>query len=166
MKFSPEAYKIDQISIGCLTSVDVGRISSLDSYQEHDLNRLKDKCRSYLDHRKKYLHAQLKQLAEKNNDSLTDDDKGQSESESESLCKQLAELGEEQAAVDAPPDNSHLPGSTIEWKPAENMEEHVPIVFLDLNENSLNESQSEGEEDALEEDFEGEDDFVSEKGNR
>lgn len=148
MLFSPEAHKIDRISIGCITGVDVS-LNSLDSYQEHDLNRLKDKCRLYLENRKQYLYSQLKQLADK--DIQTDEDKERHES----LCKQLADLGEEQAAVDAPPDDSHLPGSTIEWKPADNMEEHVPIFFLDLNEDYLNELQSE-EEDDEENEFGGE----------
>lgn len=128
MLFSPQAHKIDRISIGCIVSQYVG-LCSLDSYQEHDLNKLRDKCRSFLEQRKHYLHSQLTQLS----DSQKDEDKERYES----LCKQLANLGDEQAAVDAPGDDSHLPGATLQWNPLPGMEEHIPIVFMDLNEDEL-----------------------------
>lgn len=128
MLFSPQAHKIDRISVGCIVCQDVG-VSSLDSYQEHDLNRIREKCRSLLDQRKLYLHSQLTQLS--------DSEKEEDKERYESLCKQLAELGEEQAAVDAPSDGSHLPGATLQWNPLPGMEEHVPIVFMDLNEDDL-----------------------------
>lgn len=133
--FNLEPHRIDKISVGCILGVDAG-LSSLDSYQEIDLNKLKEKCRSVLENRKLYLYSQLKQLSESN--------KNEDEKERyESLCKQLVDLGEEQAAIDAPSDNSHLPGSTIEWTPVGGMEEHVPIIFLDLNEEVLNEKLNE-----------------------
>jgi kinesin family protein 13 len=76
----------------------------------------------------------LKLLQSGGDDGDDQNDKSEEEAERyESLCKQLVDLGEEQAAIDAPTDNSGLPGSTIEWKPPENTEEHVPILFLDLD---------------------------------
>lgn len=128
MLFAPEAHKIDRIWIGGITCQDIG-LHALDSYQEQDLNRLRDKCRTLLDKRKQYLYEQLKQLS----DSQNDEDKERYES----LCKQLADLGDEQAAVDAPADNSHLPGATLQWFPTPGMEEHVPIVFLNLADSDL-----------------------------
>lgn len=134
MLFNLEPHKIDKISIGCIQGIDAG-LAPLDSYQEVDLNKLKEKCRSVLENRKLYLYSQLKHLSETNR---TEDEKDRYES----LCKQLVDLGEEQAAIDAPNDNSHLPGSTIEWTPNEGMEEHVPIVYLDLSDEILNEKSN------------------------
>jgi hypothetical protein len=76
---------------------------------------------------------------------LLSEEKNKTDEESEryeSLCKQLIELGEEQAAIDAPADNSGLPGSTIEWKPAGNTEEHVPIIFLNINEENSSQNMN------------------------
>lgn len=117
--------------MGCIVCQDTG-ITPLDSYQEYDLNRVRDKCRSMLEHRKQYLYEQLKQLS-----AAVEEQSDEERERYESLCKQLADLGDEQAAVDAPPDNSHLPGATLQWSPASGIEEHVPIVFLDLSEEDL-----------------------------
>lgn len=103
----------------------------LDSYQDIDLNNLREKCKEILESRKQYLYSQLK-LVNNNVDEQTDEDKERYES----LCKQLMNLGEEQVALDAPEDNSGLPGSTIEWEPSSGMEKHVPIVFLDIDDDA------------------------------
>ena len=136
--FNLEPHKIDTISVGCVLGKDLGLTQPLDSYQESDLNKLKEKCRQILEDRKLYLYSQLKLLSEEQNKSEEENERY------ESLCKQLVDLGEEQAAIDAPADNSGLPGSTIEWRPAENMEEHVPIIFLNLSdETSRSDSDAE-----------------------
>lgn len=127
--FTHKPHKIEQISIGCIECQDL-ITSTLDSYQEHDLNRLREKCRSMLDQRKHYLYSKLKQLSEFKKD--------ENKEIYESIYKQLADIGEEQAALDAPSDDSHLPGATLKWNPAQGMEEHVPIVFMDLFEDDLN----------------------------
>lgn len=138
MLFSPEAHKIDRVWIGSIVCQDIG-VTPLDSYQEHDLNRLRDKWRSLLDQRKQYLYEQLKQLTDKKLEQQTDGGEASEEDKErhEALFKQLADLGDEQASVDAPPDNSHLPGATLDWRPATGVEEHVPVVFLDLSEDDL-----------------------------
>lgn len=134
--FNFEPHKIEKVSVGCVLGKDLGTTSPLDSYQEIDLNKLKERCKQILEDRKQYLYSQLKLLSEEKN-------KTDEESERyESLCKQLFELGEEQAAIDAPADNSGLPGSTIEWKPAENTEEHVPIIFLNINEEKCSQNMN------------------------
>jgi hypothetical protein len=156
MLFGLEAHKIDKISIGCVQGLDMG-LNPLDSYQELDLTRLKDKCRRILDNRKHYLHSQLKQQINNDSGNRSDDDKERYES----LCKQLGELGEEQVALDAPHENSHLPGSTIKWTPADGMEEHVPILFLDLDESKLKQQKPDG----ASEDEEEEHDLVGGDGN-
>lgn len=135
MLFNLDAHKIERLSVGCVQGQDMGTVP-LDSYQEIDLNRLKEKCRQILENRKQYLQSQLSQQLSESNKS--DDDKERYES----LCKQLAELGDEQAAIDAPGENTHLPGSTIQWKPPDGVEQHVPIVFIELNDFSSSSSFS------------------------
>jgi hypothetical protein len=110
MLFNVEAHKIDKISVGSILVRDINLNVPLDSYQEVDLNKLREKCRRILENRKQYLYAQLQDLSDPQR---SDEDKERHES----LCKQLMDLGEEQASIDAPSDNSHLPGSTIQWQP-------------------------------------------------
>ncbi len=133
--FNLEPHKIDRISVGCVLGKEALVTQPLDSYQDIDLTVLRDKCKQILETRKQYLYAQIKMLADKGPENQTDEEKERCES----LCKQLVNLGEEQAAVDAPADNSGLPGSTIEWEPASGMETHVPIVFLDFEDENSSE---------------------------
>lgn len=135
--FNLEPHKIDKVSVGSVLGREIGINQPLDSYQEIGLNTLKDKCKKILEARKQYLYEQLKELETLEND--------EDKERYELLCKQLVDLGEEQASIDAPADNSNLPGSTIDWQPNLNMEQHVPIVFLDLN-NSLNKSLNDFDE--------------------
>ncbi len=125
-QFRYEPYKIDKISVGCVVGRDVNLLP-LDSYHEADLNRLRKECKQVLETRKQYLYSQLQ--AENQTKESNDEEKERYES----LCKQLVDIGEEQAAIDAPADNSGLPGSTMNWHPSINTEKHVPILFLDLN---------------------------------
>lgn len=123
--FNMEPHKIDKISIGSICGKDMSA-SFLDSYQEIDLVKLKEKCHFLLEKRKEYLKAQINQSTKENS----------SEEEKERcncLHNQLFALGDEQAAVDAPMENTHLPGSTIQWSPGVGMEKHVPVIFLDIN---------------------------------
>lgn len=129
--FNLEPHKIDKISVGCVLGKEAGVTQPLDSYQDIDLINLREKCKEILEARKQYLYSQLKIMSDKSENQNEED-----KERYESLCKQLVNLGEEQAAVDAPEDNSGLPGSTIEWEPATGMEHHVPIVFLDIEDES------------------------------
>jgi len=112
--FNLVLHKIDKVSAGCVLGREIGINQPLDSYQEIDLNNLKDKCKNILEKRKQYLYEQLKELETLEND--------EDKERYELLCKQLVEIGEQQASIDAPQDNSNLPGSTIDWEPAENLE--------------------------------------------
>jgi kinesin family protein 13 len=127
--FYLEPHKIDKISVGCVYGTNIGLQAPLDSYQEVDLNKLRNKCRTILENRKSYLHVQIK--------SLYESDKLEDQERRDLLSKQLIDLGEEIVEIDAPRENSGLPGSTIEWTPSEGMEEHVPIIYLDLNESQI-----------------------------
>jgi kinesin family member 13 len=131
--------KIENLSAGAvlarkITTNSIGR--SLDSYQEHDLTILKEKCSEYLNERKLYLYKEIEAASKS---VLTDDIQNETDTGKdryESLCKQLAELGEEQASIDAPMEDSRLPGSTINWQPNDGTEKHVPIIFIDSTFNS------------------------------
>lgn len=151
--FNLEPHRIEKISVGCVLGKESGVTQPLDSYQDIDLNRLREKCKEILETRKQYLYSQLS-LMSNDAENQTEDEKERYES----LCKQLVNLGEEQAALDAPEDNSNLPGSTIEWEPANGMEKHVPIVFLDIDEESPENNDLSGDlnlsDDYYEDDFE------------
>jgi hypothetical protein len=130
MLFNVVPHKIDKVSVGCVLGRTIGT-KPLDSYQENDLNRLKEKCKKKLEERKNYLISQIKHS--------TESDKSDEEKERyESICKQLVDLSQEQVSIDAPPENSGLPGSYIDWKPPTGIERHVPVVFLDMNDQIVN----------------------------
>ena len=50
-----------------------------------------------------------------------------------SLIDQWVCLTEERNAVLVPAAGSHIPGAPAHWDPPSGMEEHVPVVFLDLD---------------------------------
>jgi len=135
--FNLEAYKIDRVLAGNVIGKESGVNQPLDSYQDIDLNNLRDKCKEILESRKHYLYSQLSLISSE----VTNEEEKE---RYESLCKQLVSLGEEQAALDAPEDNSGLPGSTIEWEPAVGMEKHVPIIFLDIDQDETTSGSFEG----------------------
>lgn len=124
-------HRIDKVLIGCIEARDTISIP-LDSYQEADLTRLRTRWSEILEKRKQFLQEQLGELT-----SGSDEEKELSES----MMKQLTDLGAEQVTIDAPSDNSHLPGSTIQWQPENGMEQHVPIIFIDLD-NSRQQQES------------------------
>ena len=50
-----------------------------------------------------------------------------------SLIDQWVCLTEERNAVLVPAAGSHIPGAPAHWDPPPGMEEHVPVIFLDLD---------------------------------
>ena len=158
--FNVEPHQIESVSVGCIVARDVNLNVPLDSYHEVDLARLRDRLRRVLDARKQYLYAQINQIADLLQKSSSSSSFEEEKERYDSLCKQLVDLGEEQAAIDAPSDNSHLPGSTIQWQPAPGMEKHVPIHFFDLKDQHFSSSSSPqkqlvySSDDCEEEDFE------------
>ena len=103
----------------------------LDSYQEDDLNMLKDKWSEALAKRKEYLDRQLKNILDKSG-------KTEAENEREALLlNQSMFLTEEQEYVMIPAPGSGVPGAPVDNEPPEGMEQHTPVLFLDLNSDDL-----------------------------
>ncbi|KAJ8021167.1 Kinesin-like protein KIF13A [Holothuria leucospilota] len=117
-----------------ITSISIGSIcvrkkiqKGLDSYQDNDLNRLRDRWSEALMRRREYLDEQINMIMKK---------KGKSQKDQEreaSLINQWVSLTEERNAVLVPAPNSGVPGSPAHWNPPEGMETHIPVLFLDLN---------------------------------
>ncbi|CAD5230171.1 unnamed protein product [Bursaphelenchus okinawaensis] len=112
----------------------------LDSYQEEGLDQIRDQWTRALDDRQKYLSEQIKKIeALGNQKSLAD-----SERES-SLINQWMLLTEERQAVSVPPPNSSIPGATADWIPPPGIEQHVPVVFLNLTPDEFDNEEAEAE---------------------
>ncbi|KAI1724019.1 kinesin motor domain-containing protein [Ditylenchus destructor] len=98
----------------------------LDSYQEDDLDRIREQWSRALEKRQQHLEAQINELSAKGHK------KSESDLEREqSLINQLVELVEERDAISVP--NANIPGAPAEWKPPAGIEYHVPVVYLDLD---------------------------------
>ncbi|XP_015743489.1 kinesin-like protein KIF13A isoform X8 [Python bivittatus] len=103
----------------------------MDSYQEEDLNCVREKWSEALIKRKEYLDEQIKKIS--NKQEKTEDD---IEREAR-LVEQWVGLTEERNAVLVPAPNSGIPGAPANWVPPPGMETHVPVLFLDLNADDL-----------------------------
>uniref|UniRef100_A0A2C9LAA3 Uncharacterized protein n=1 Tax=Biomphalaria glabrata TaxID=6526 RepID=A0A2C9LAA3_BIOGL len=117
---------ITSLAIGCVC-VRSRLQKGLDSYQEEDLTVLRDHWSKALARRKKYLDEQIQKLINKQ-------DKSEADSERErALIEQWVCLTEERNAVLVPSPGSNIPGAPADWLPPANLEEHTPVLFLDLN---------------------------------
>lgn len=129
-----------------ILSVAIGSVSvrnrcriPLDSYQDEDLNILREKWSDALMRRRQYLDQQIKKLINKQNKTEQDMEREQS------LVDQWVSLTEERNAVLVPAAGSGIPGAPADWNPPSGMEPHIPVLFLDLNADDLSTHQS-GEE--------------------
>ena len=121
-----------------VVNVEIGNITarsktdkSLDSYQEIDLEALRERWSGALERRKEYLGSQIKSfshLAEKTEADLERE---------KSLLKQWVYLTEERNAVLAPGEDSGLPGAPSSQQVQPGIEQHSPTVFLDLSPEDL-----------------------------
>lgn len=118
---------ICSIAIGCVC-VRAKVQKSLDSYQEFDLNFLREKWSEILRKRQDYLQEQISELMAKT-------DKTQEETEREQrLMNQWVSLVEERKASKCPSSESEIPGAPLEnWTPPLGMEGHIPVIFLNVN---------------------------------
>ncbi len=122
--------QIVNVAIGCPV-VRSELQKPLDSYQEDDLNLLKEQWSDALAKRKEYLDQQLKSILGKS---------GKSEAEKEReqlLVDQSMFLTEEQEFVMVPAPGSGVPGAPADNDPPEGLEQHTPVLFLDLNSDDL-----------------------------
>ncbi|VDM47096.1 unnamed protein product [Toxocara canis] len=129
---------ISSVSIGCVCSRSIFMNPAvqkpLDSYQEEDLDRIREQWTKALANRQNYLERQIHNLSSKGVN------KSENESEREqSLINQWVALTEERNAVSVPAANSDIPGAPADWDPPPGVEQHVPVLFLDLNADDMTE---------------------------
>ncbi|XP_068626995.1 kinesin-like protein KIF13A [Battus philenor] len=131
-----------------IVSVELGSVTvrsrlqkPLDSYQEEDLAVLRERWSEALARRRQHLHAQLQKLV-----NMSPSMKSERDMEREqSLVEQWVSLTEERNAVLVPSPGSPIPGAPAAWNPPPGMEQHIPVLFLDLNADDLSTHPS-GEE--------------------
>ncbi|XP_047413193.1 kinesin-like protein KIF13A isoform X5 [Sciurus carolinensis] len=103
----------------------------MDSYQEEDLNCVRERWSDALIKRREYLDEQIKKVSNKK-------DKTEDDVEREArLVEQWVGLTEERNAVLVPAPGSGIPGAPADWIPPSGMETHIPVLFLDLNADDL-----------------------------
>ncbi|XP_028281452.1 kinesin-like protein KIF13A isoform X2 [Parambassis ranga] len=130
------------ISIGCvsarstklqrpLDSYQREAEDDMDSYQEEDLNCVRERWSEALIKRREYLDEQIKKIINK-------PEKSEEDIEREArLVEQWVGLTEERNAVLVPAPGSGIPGAPADWTPPSGMEAHIPVLFLDLNADNL-----------------------------
>ncbi|XP_063307758.1 kinesin-like protein KIF13A [Pelobates fuscus] len=133
------------VSVGCITARstklqrgldsyqkdDDDGDDDMDSYQEEDLNCVRERWSDALIKRKEYLDEQIQKII--NKQEKTEDD---IEREAR-LVEQWVGLTEERNAVLVPAPGSGIPGAPANWTPPAGMETHIPVLFLDLNADDL-----------------------------
>ncbi|XP_028326033.1 kinesin-like protein KIF13A isoform X3 [Gouania willdenowi] len=130
------------VSIGCVSARNTQLQRSLDSYQceveddmdsyqEEDLNCVRERWSDALIKRREYLDEQIKKIINKQ-------EKSEEDVEREArLVEQWVGLTEERNAVLVPAPGSGIPGAPADWTPPAGMEVHIPVLFLDLNADNL-----------------------------
>uniref|UniRef100_A0A3Q2PNA2 Kinesin family member 13A n=1 Tax=Fundulus heteroclitus TaxID=8078 RepID=A0A3Q2PNA2_FUNHE len=130
------------VSIGCvsarstrlqrpLDSYQKEAEDDMDSYQEEDLNCVRERWSDALIKRREYLDEQIKKIINKH-------EKSEEDVEREArLVEQWVGLTEERNAVLVPAAGSGIPGAPADWTPPAGMEAHIPVLFLDLNADNL-----------------------------
>ncbi|NWX87765.1 KI13A protein, partial [Nothoprocta pentlandii] len=105
----------------------------MDSYQEEDLNCVRERWSDALIKRREYLDEQIQKISNKQ-------EKSEDDLEREArLVEQWVGLTEERNAVFVPAPGSGIPGAPANWYvvPPAGMETHIPVLFLDLNADDL-----------------------------
>ncbi|XP_072416993.1 kinesin-like protein KIF13A isoform X7 [Chiloscyllium punctatum] len=119
------------VSVGCITARSIKLQRPLDSYQEEDLNEVRERWSDALMKRREYLDEQIQKVI--NKPEKTEDDM---EREAR-LVEQWVGLTEERNAVLVPAPGSGIPGAPADWVSPPGMETHIPVLFLDLNADDL-----------------------------
>uniref|UniRef100_A0A3P8XA26 Kinesin motor domain-containing protein n=1 Tax=Esox lucius TaxID=8010 RepID=A0A3P8XA26_ESOLU len=119
------------VSIGCVSARSTKLQRPLDSYQEEDLNCVRERWSEALIKRREYLDEQINKIINKQ-------EKSEEDMEREArLVEQWVGLTEERNAVLVPSPGSGIPGAPAHWAPSAGMEAHIPVLFLDLNADHL-----------------------------
>ncbi|KFP87493.1 Kinesin-like KIF13A, partial [Apaloderma vittatum] len=119
------------VSVGGVTARSTKLQRGLDSYQEEDLNCVRERWSDALIKRREYLDEQIQKISNKQ-------EKSEDDLEREArLVEQWVGLTEERNAVFVPAPGSGIPGAPANWIPPAGMETHIPVLFLDLNADDL-----------------------------
>uniref|UniRef100_A0A8C5F5Q3 Kinesin motor domain-containing protein n=1 Tax=Gadus morhua TaxID=8049 RepID=A0A8C5F5Q3_GADMO len=122
------------------------REEDMDSYQEIDLERMREQWLATVTKRQEYLDQHLQKVVSK-------PDKCEEDVEREAqLLEGRLTLTEERNAVLVPAEGSGIPGAPAQRVPVPGMETHVPVLFLDLSADDFQDSLSPslaGGQDAL-----------------
>ncbi|XP_075893594.1 kinesin-like protein KIF13B isoform X4 [Nelusetta ayraudi] len=111
-----------------------GGEDEMDSYQEVDLERMREQWLDTLTQRQEYLDQQLQKIVSK-------PDKSEDDLERESqLLECRLTLTEERNAVMVPSAGSGIPGAPVTRVPVPGMETHIAVLFLDLNAEDFHQS--------------------------
>ncbi|VDL89353.1 unnamed protein product [Schistocephalus solidus] len=159
-----ECEAVTQVSVGCISRISyepgssadgTARLrSSPDSYQEADLERLRQRWCEAMDKWQSYLQTNLQTLAKKEQKSSLD------EAREGYLLNRWVSSIQERDAILVPPAGSGLPGAPASGNPPAGMEYHNSLLFVDLQSegNQLNQnlwvganSYLDGEETAIKE---------------
>uniref|UniRef100_A0A8B9TNN6 Kinesin family member 13A n=1 Tax=Anas platyrhynchos TaxID=8839 RepID=A0A8B9TNN6_ANAPL len=124
------------VSIGGVTARSTKLQRGLDSYQEEDLNCVRERWSDALIKRREYLDEQIQKISNKQGSKLKISLINDMEREAR-LVEQWVGLTEERNAVFVPAPGSGIPGAPANWIPPAGMETHIPVLFLDLNADDL-----------------------------
>ncbi|VDK74837.1 unnamed protein product [Litomosoides sigmodontis] len=113
--------QVTSVSVGCICCRNPAKQKPLDSYQEEDLEKIREHWAKALANRQNYLVSHIN-------------------AREQSLINQWVALTEERNAISVPTANSDIPGSPAEWSPPPGIEKHVPVLFLDLNSDDVTEA--------------------------
>ncbi|XP_029281093.1 kinesin-like protein KIF13B isoform X2 [Cottoperca gobio] len=128
--------KIRQMRLSKGSESHWGGDEDMDSYQEVDLERMREQWLVTLTQRQEYLDQQLQKIVCK-------PDKSEDDVERESqLLECRLTLTEERNAVLVPSAGSGIPGAPVERVPVPGMETHIPVLFLDLSADDFQSSLS------------------------
>uniref|UniRef100_A0A8C3RBF3 Kinesin family member 13A n=1 Tax=Cyanoderma ruficeps TaxID=181631 RepID=A0A8C3RBF3_9PASS len=110
------------VSVGGVTARSTKLQRGLDSYQEEDLNCVRERWSDALIKRREYLDEQIQKISNKQ-------EKSEDDIEREArLVEQWVGLTEERNAVFVPAPGSGIPGAPANWIPPAGMETHIPQI--------------------------------------
>uniref|UniRef100_A0A8C3RBF6 Kinesin family member 13A n=1 Tax=Cyanoderma ruficeps TaxID=181631 RepID=A0A8C3RBF6_9PASS len=119
------------VSVGGVTARSTKLQRGLDSYQEEDLNCVRERWSDALIKRREYLDEQIQKISNKQ-------EKSEDDIEREArLVEQWVGLTEERNAVFVPAPGSGIPGAPANWIPPAGMETHIPKQIKRLAEGEM-----------------------------
>ncbi|CAF1478921.1 unnamed protein product, partial [Adineta steineri] len=125
-------HAIRSVEIGSINTRKINAPKQLDSYQDEELQRLRREWLDLIEKRKVYLESEIKMLSQQTNKTPNDLER------ETALLEQLVRLAEERNFSELPPPGSGIPGSPPCWTPPATIEEHRPLIFLDLDPVNMN----------------------------